>query len=371
MNEIVEPTIDYDFSKIFFGPPTSLAGESYFAKIINNNKQLFIQTPKCLTKQGFVKSGKKVYVDLMFDNNDTIFVDWIENLVSRCQDLIYMKKDTWFQSSLEKDDIESAFTSPFKIFKSGKYYVLRVNVKSNIKIYDENDSVFSLDDISNDKHLISIIEILGLKFTTKNFQLEFELKQAMIVSPDPFLNECFIKKPTTKKESNHLENIINSSISELSKNVLIDKDELQVKDISISKDSTNKSNVDFDFDLEETIKKKDDFIDLEVSFNNENIVLDVEEIEPNNLTELTEVNLEETLDNNLETITLKNPNQVYHEMYQSLKEKAKVAKKNAIMAYIELKKIKQNYMLDIDESDEEFDDYFSIYENEPDSLAKL
>ena len=187
MEDIIEPTMDYDFSKLYFGPPTTLAGGAYFTRIMyNTNKTLFIQTPKSLTKQGFIKNGKKIYSDLMFDNNDTVFINWIENLEARCQELVYSKRDTWFETKLEKDDIESAFTSPFKIFKSGKYYLLRVNVKPNIKIYDEKDLSVPIETITSETNIISILEIQGLKFTSRNFQIEIELKQSMIVSPDPF-----------------------------------------------------------------------------------------------------------------------------------------------------------------------------------------
>ena len=80
---VIEPTMDYNFSKLYLGPPSTLTGGAYLTKIMHDtNKQLFIQTPKSLTKQGFVKSGKKIYVDLMFDNNDTVFINWIENLES-------------------------------------------------------------------------------------------------------------------------------------------------------------------------------------------------------------------------------------------------------------------------------------------------
>ena len=75
---------------------------------------------------------------------------------------------------------------------------------------------------------------------------------------------------------------------------------------------------------------------------------------------LKEVDLESTLDNSLETIQLKKPNQVYYEIYQKAREKAKEAKKNAIVAYLEMKNIKKTYMLDdIDESDSEFDEFAS------------
>jgi len=83
MDNIIEPTIDFDFSKLYLGTPSALTGGAYFTRIFLNNKPLFIQTPKCQTKQGFIKSGKKIYVDLMFDNNDSIFIHWIENLESQ------------------------------------------------------------------------------------------------------------------------------------------------------------------------------------------------------------------------------------------------------------------------------------------------
>ena len=57
---------------------------------------------------------------------------------------------------------------------------------------------------------------------------------------------------------------------------------------------------------------------------------------------------------------LKKPNQVFYEIYQKAREKAKEAKKNAILAYLEMKNIKKTYMLDdIDESDNEFDEFAS------------
>ena len=60
----------------------------------------------------------------------------------------------------------------------------------------------------------------------------------------------------------------------------------------------------------------------------------------------------------MESITLKKPNQVYYEIYQKAREKAKEAKKNAVLAFLEMKNIKKTYLLnDIDESDSDFDDF--------------
>ena len=68
---------------------------------------------------------------------------------------------------------------------------------------------------------------------------------------------------------------------------------------------------------------------------------------------LTEVEL--TTDNSLETIVLKKPNQVYLELYKEARTKAKQAKKNAIISYLEAKNIKKTYMLDIGDEDSDFD----------------
>jgi hypothetical protein len=365
MNDIIEPTMNYDFTSLYFGPPTTLAGGAYFSRIMyGTNKPLFIQTPKSLTKQGFIKSGKKMYTDLMFDNNDTVFINWIENLESRCQTLVYSKRESWFETKLEKDDIETAFTSPFKIFKSGKYYVLRVNVKSNIKIYGENNSVVSSEEVTNDKHIISILEIQGLKFSSRNFQIEIELKQSMIVSPDPFLDECFIKNPVKQKqikeetlETNNLDNLIVQSVKNLEENEEKSKTNLEPIDLEISfeKEDNNertKNNNDNKCTLE--LEEAEIVFDVEDLDKKEN----TDEIKEEDPTILKEVDLSSTLENDLETFTLKKPNQVYYEIYQKAREKAKDAKKNAILAYLEMKNIKKTYMLDnIDESDSEFEDF--------------
>ena len=357
MDTIIEPTIDYDFSKLYLGPPSTLAGGAYFTRIMyNTNKQLFIQSPKSLTKQGFIKSGKKVYADLMFDNNDTVFINWIENLETKCQELIFSKGQSWFETKLEKEDIETAFTSPFKIFKSGKFYLLRVNVKQNVKIYDENDQIVNNDDVTADKMLISILEIQGIKFTSRNFQIEIELKQAMVVSPDPFLDECFIKKPIKKQQNiNGIKNDIPIEEKSIDLDTFIDNSVKNLTENGNVQPPLEKEPINLEVSFEEP-KKINPHDELEEA----NIVLDVEELvkEPEDPTMLKEMDF--TLENNLETITLKKPNQVYYEIYKKAREKAKEAKKTAILAYLEMKNIKKTYMLDdIDESDSEFEDFAS------------
>ena len=57
---------------------------------------------------------------------------------------------------------------------------------------------------------------------------------------------------------------------------------------------------------------------------------------------------------NLETITLKNPKDIYYKLYRETYERAKDAKNLAIKTFLEATHIKNTYMLDeIDSADEQ------------------
>ena len=91
--------------------------------------------------------------------------------------------------------------------------------------------------------------------------------------------------------------------------------------------------------------------------NKENI--DTENLEE--ISELEELKMEEVqlnLDDaeNLEEITLKKPDEVYMEIYSEARRKAKEAKKQALISYLELKKIKSEWDVNgLEDSDDEFD----------------
>ena len=97
---------------------------------------------------------------------------------------------------------------------------------------------------------------------------------------------------------------------------------------------------------------------------------DLDEKVEENPNELNEIDMNIKVENNLESIKLKKPNQVYFELYVEARNKAKVAKKNAILAYLEAKNIKKTYMIDnINDSDDEFDaEIDEVSESELDDL---
>jgi hypothetical protein len=350
MDDIIEPNSTFDFTKLSLAQPVGIQGGAYFTKILYNSKPLYIQTPKSSTKQGFIKNAKKIYCDLMFDTNDEEFITWMENLESTCHNLIFEKSEAWFQNALELNDIESAFNSILKSYKSGKKYLVRTNVKVNsvsgtpiIKIYNESEMPVTIDDVTSETSVISILEVQGIKFTTRNFQIEIELKQTMTLNTDKIFENCLIKKKPAKQEDDSmLSNLVLSQI------ILQDIENNQgVQPVANEENNTKENTIGEEKnDEEENTYQQEQQNDEQ----NKDIIIDLDEKEEN----LEIIPIELSFDKeNLETITLKKPNQVYYELYKEAREKAKRAKKEAVLAYLEAKNIKKAYMLeDIDSSDD-------------------
>ena len=377
MENIVEPNETFDFDQLTLAHPSGIQGGAYFTKIEYNKKPLYIQTTKGQTRQGFVKTGKKYYCDLMFDKNSETLITWFENLEERCQNLLYEKRYDWFQNNLEKNDIETAFNSSIRIYKSGKYYLIRTNIKNTrndepaVKIYNENEVVLKISDVSGETNIISILEIQGIKFTSRNFQIEIELKQVMVLNNEPIFNNCLIKtaKPKVFNESKDESNYHNNSV-ERSNHLGLTAKVISLEDThleTVSEKVTENVKLDY-IDIETDKKQLLDNNELDLDNNDLGLVnndldkdldLDFEDLDemvnddPN---ELKEVTISANLENTLESIQLKKPNQVYFELYVEARKRAKDAKKNAIIAYLEVKNIKKTYMIDntID-SDSDFD----------------
>jgi hypothetical protein len=391
MDSIIEPNAAFDFSKITLAHPVGIQGGAYFTKIEYNNKPLYIQTVKSQTRQGFVKTGKKYYCDLMFDKNADKLIQWFENLEEKCQKLIFEKRDTWFQNNLEESDIETAFNSTIRVYKSGKYYLIRTNVKNNhnnspaVKIYNENEISLSIDDVTSETNMISILEVQGIKFTSRNFQIEIEIKQMMVLDNEPIFENCLIKtnkvyliaKDHLHKSLETLEDIKLDEINSLDTNDTNDinatNDTNDINDSTDINDSNDTNKNDQSNNLEEisepTFESLEELTPVDISDTIEkggNISLEIEDLNVDtedlhlgteDLHLGTEVkNVDVSLENNLETIKLKKPNHIYFELYKEARNKAKIAKRNALLAYLEAKNIKKTYMLDnLNDSDSDID----------------
>ena len=202
---------EFDFSKISISQPISVQGGAYFTKIKLDNEPLYVQPPKCSTKQGLNETNKKAYMDLMFTNEDDEVVEWFEHLEERLIELIYEKREIWFQNEMEKDDIENFFNPVCRAFRGGKFHLIRVHIPKNklvssqyhCNVYDENENIIDIQDLNDTHMIIPCIEVQGIKFSARNFQLELVGKQIMLLNNKPIFNSCVIKK--NKIEQSNLE----------------------------------------------------------------------------------------------------------------------------------------------------------------------
>jgi hypothetical protein len=313
----------------------------------------------------------------MFDKNAESLINWFENLEEKCQNLLFDKSASWFQNTLELNDIESAFNSTIRVYKSGKYYLVRCNAKSNpnsdpqVKIYNEDEETIPYADINNEVKMISILEIQGIKFTSRNFQIEIEIKQIMTINDEPIFESCLIKTNNLKKDKQeNIEKNQEDSKIDLGINTDINKTLEENKEqecLDIIENFNNSLNIDESFDnidnTNQNIDSKNinNYLDKEIVSDKDELNInlefeDLDTLEIDDNKDLKEVDIDINNANNLETLTLKKPNQVYFELYKEAREKAKIAKKAAIIAYLEAKNIKKTYMIeDLIDSDSDFD----------------
>jgi hypothetical protein len=331
----------FDFEKINISKPISVSAGIFMLKISIGNTPLYVNPPKCTMKLS-AKTTKRTHCDFIFSQENHEFIQWIENLEKIAQDKIYENRSQWFENDLEKEDIENYFTSSLKIYKSGKYYILRVIVpnssqKQNFKIYDENENEIQFDAITESMQIMCVLEVQGVKCSSSNFQIDIVLKQMMVLQPVDLFEKCILKKKIENSQplvvmKNVEENPINDNVLETQQQLLEQREPIIENKITL--EEMEEKNEDLPTEkFEEVVNEPAVQNDLcEVDF-------DIDEMDAN------------------DTIVIKKRNEMYYEMYMEARRKAKIARDLALSAYLEARRIKNTYMLDdiLDNSDDESD----------------
>ena len=402
---------NFPFNKLALGNPSPLQnGNSYFVKLTTNDERpVYLQMPKSKTKNGVVETKRLSYIDILYDSlgNDKIF-EWADNFEEKCKNMINEKKHIWFYDDITNEELDAMMSPILRTYKAGSKLLLRTYIKNNVFnkkciVYDEDENIKELKDITVDKTIIPLIHVSGIKFTSKSIELKLSLSQTMILNDNyNENNKCLIQRKST------INNFDNNS------NTLVETEKItepqlepepqpepepepqpeaepQPQPEEIIEQLTEVSNVEVETDtetdselieLDELIKQKASNIDISSQLitenenrevlenNNENNIISKnneqdEELEIEydellcdnieNENELKEINLE--ISSNIEDtpLSLKKPNEVYHEIYRAAREKAKKMKQQAIEAYLEVNEIKKKYMIeDLDDSDDEF-----------------
>jgi hypothetical protein len=335
--DLYKPTKEFDFNLLSLESPQSIQGGTHFTKInMNNDKPLYIQMPKCATKQGVVKTNRGMYSDLLYNkNNSEALIDWLLALEKHCQSKINERRELWFVSEMSEDDIETYMTPVYRLYKSGKNLLIRTMIDvdratgtGKCMVYDENEDKLEYSALG-DSNIIPLILIEGIKFTSKSFDIEIKLVQAMVLNKDPeVMQTCLIKRDG---ESNS-KIAISPPVVEAPPPVVeapppVVEAPPPVVEAPINHEQS-KGILDYDY-----VQEEQDYLE---KINN-----DLEEItiEPDDS----------------ETVSIKEPNEIYAEIYKAARAKAKRMRKAAIEAFLDAKKIKTQHLLDdVDSSDEEY-----------------
>ena len=305
----------FPFSKLILCKPISTSAGSFFIRYSLQEQPLYIQPPKCYIKQIHAKTGKKMYSDLVFQQENEAFIRWMENLENHTQQLLYDHRQQWFQSDLEKEDIEQSFSSPMKVYKSGKEYIIRTNIasqagKSKLKIYNEEEVPIPIEEITENTNVMVILEIQGVRSSARSFQIDIEIKQMMVLKQEEIFNSCIFKKKGDSEP-------------------LVKNDVESVVDVPTS--------LAFIEDMNDVQSK---------SIEETSIPEEVDILSPQDESLLCEVDIHLDEVSKDETVSLKERKELYYKMYEEARQKAKVARDLALSSYLEAKQIKNKYMLD-------------------------
>ena len=399
MEGIYNTDNSFEFSQLKLAKPQPIPGGNYFIRLSVSGKPLYIRHPKCKTKQGFFKAGKRYHTDLMFTPEDTNFIEWMENLENHCQKMLHENSDQWFEDAMEIHDIENYFTAPLKIFKSGKFYIARVNVSTNLgnpilKIYDEDENLIAMDKVDNKVDVMSVLEIKGIKCSATSFQIKMEIKQMKIMKPEDLFDKCLFRTNISMMTpSSSITQEVDESANETSiqveepqdtTNELLNESKEQEK-----QEETNQEVLveDVEENEEEIILKNEDpgeepleqpentletldNQEMNENSSDEEIKDSSEIVIPQDNSELQEieVSLDEIPEE--ESFAIKNKDNVYYQMYKEAKSKAKVARDLAISSYLEAKRIKNLYMLN-DTSDSDDSDFENMDPEENDESQNM
>ena len=385
-NKIYDLNDPFDFSLLHLANLSLINNNNYFSKISQGSmkKNLYLQLPKCTTKQGIVKSSSKSYCELCYGITEKTIIEFLENLEKHILDEIYKNRELWFYNadSMTLEDIEDLMTPLIKTYKHGKNFLLKNNIKlDKFKIYDENENNVSIDDYNLSHEFIPLVNINGVKFSSKNFSIDLVLTQMMVMYPsEEFEQQVLIK---TNKKPEVLEEMRESSeLVKVEKEELDESKELEEsKELDESKESEESNELialETKVELEEEesnelieSKELDESKELgeleELEESNElvaletKVELEIEESKPekvdktdnqsfkyltnaNELTQIDNLDLNEGIDNT--PIEIKTRDEIYLEIYKKAKKKAKEIRKNAIEAFLQAKNIKSKYNLD-------------------------
>jgi hypothetical protein len=232
-------------------------------------------------------------------------------------------------------------------------------------VFDENKTSAEIEYIKAEHPIMSIIEFQGIKFTSRNFQIELLLRQVLVIPDIPLFETCVIRSESapshtkvidagpTKEQKSVIENDLGLVVNENVKHAKEEEHETEKEyEPENPPDTLHEREV-----LDESEKyitpsglKHFEFSEVDIDFKNIPDEIDVNE--PSfEVPKQTAVETSSGSDSHVSLqrrpqIILKKHKDVLYEMYKVAKHKACEMKRAAMRAYLEAKEIKAKYLLD-------------------------
>lgn len=382
----------FPFSNIDLGKPYNLNG-MYFIKMFVKDSPIYVQPPKCFIKQGILKSGKKWFCDLVFSIEDGYFLTWLEQMEEIAKQKIFENRTNWFETELDEHDIENSLVSPYKMFRSGKFFIIRANLpttldKCDLKIYDESENEIQPEDVKEETEVITILELKGIKCSARNFQFVLDVRQMLVVSPVKIFEKCIIRKTVTELDGSKETKRTNETSATMHTNqeTIAYEDESSpviIRENTLLPSSTaSTTSIKQERDINETetfVHSTPGVVRTPSAKQEQRTSVGVREITGEDLsskvigkqtekdsstpvnTEMYEFEIDLADLEKKDAFQIKPRNDVYYKLYKEAKRKAKEAKLLALSNYLEAKRLKTTYLLEdssdsSDEEDEDMDD---------------
>lgn len=402
MEHIHNTDNDFVFESVMVNKPLSIQNGNFFMRITKNGNPLYVQTPKCNIKQprqevslngssvdnnenkteGLEKTKrrpmKKNYCDFVVSNENERFLKWFNDLERHIQQKIFENHNNWFDIELELEDIELSFSETLKKTKTNKSSILRTNLpnleKTILKIYNEDEEEIPFENLNDTMSVMSILEIQGIKYSSRSFQIDIELKQMLVMKDINIFDKCIFKptrnpEPVTTKPLETLE-IIENEIPKKEYEEETIESTTESKNLDVLENNENSENIEIEkieMDNEDSLEKLENSVITETEkVDNDDSLEKTEKLEEDKDSlgksnfDFQEVDLDLDEIPEEEKVEIKQRSTVYYEMYKEARRKAKVARDLALSSYLEAKRIKKTYMLDdiidSDESSLEFDE---------------
>jgi hypothetical protein len=176
-----------------------MKNNNYKSKINLNDKEIYIEYPKCKIKPALCISNNS-FIDLEYDNSLNNLNNWISDLEKILSNKIYEKNNEWFTNPINKNIINNMITPLYRKYKQ----------KLLIRCYINVGNKMNINELEN-KEIIPIIKLDSLIVKSNSFDIKLLITKIKRVEEKNIIKEVdlVINEETPIKLKKHNEVYIN------------------------------------------------------------------------------------------------------------------------------------------------------------------